>query len=95
MFKRMLIDTTAILKFALSFDMKNAMAIFKAHMAFHASRRSIVEKRKKLMAKVTCNQHDEILPASIVMSFFLEGKKTFHSLKKFRNKNLQKSKRLF
>lgn len=95
LFKRMCIDTTAILKFAVSLDIKNAMAIFKAHMAFHASRRNIVEKRKKLMAKVTCYQHEEILPSSIVLCFFLKGKKTFHSLNKFRNNNIQKAKRLF
>lgn len=95
LFKRMCIDSTAIIKFAVSLDFKNAIAIIKAHIAFYVSKKNIDEKRKRLMLNVTCYQHDEILPSSIVLRFFLGGKKTFNSLKEFRINNIQKSKRLF
>lgn len=95
MFKRMCIDTTAIAKFALSLDLKNAMAIVNAHLAFHRSKKVLNKKRKELMKLVTQKHCDEILPSSIVYHFFIKKQSTFHDLKTFRTQNLQKAKRMF
>lgn len=81
--KRMLIDTFAVIKYFVTFDFKNSLAVVKAHVAFHRSKPLLREQRKELMKAVTVRQHAEILNKSIVWQFFIFRKKTFRQLKNF------------
>ena len=92
MFRRMLIDTAAIFKFTFTFDLKNAAAVIKAHLAYYASKPELKEKRKLLNQHVTHKTHAEIFNESIVLHFFLKSVATFNELKKFRSVIIQKSK---
>lgn len=93
MFRRMLIDTAAIFKFAFTFDLKNAAAVIKAHLAYYASKPELIAKRKLLNQHVTHKTHTEIFNESIVLHFFLRSVNTFNELKKFRSAIIQKSKK--
>ncbi|HKK81890.1 MAG TPA: glycosyltransferase family 2 protein [Prolixibacteraceae bacterium] len=86
MFRRMMIDTSAILKYLVSFNPKNAMAVITAHVAFYKSMPQIRHKRKALREKVVIRKHNEMLQGSVVLDFFLGRKRTFSNLKKFREK---------
>ena len=79
-FVRMLIDTIAIAKYFVSFDLKNAKAIIHAHFAFHKSKRELKNKRKVLVANTKKLTHKQILNGSIALQFFLFSKKTFGKL---------------
>jgi len=83
LFRRMIIDTFAIAKYFLTFDLKNTAAIIKAHIAFHRSKRRIRFQRQKLMSQVKTARHPEILEQSIVWQFFLYSRKRFSSFRKF------------
>ncbi|HKM94077.1 MAG TPA: glycosyltransferase family 2 protein [Prolixibacteraceae bacterium] len=85
MLSRMLIDTTAIAKYLVSFEFKNANAIIKAHLAYYASKKELKKKREQLLKNVTHKYHPEILMGSIVFHFFIKSQKTFNELKKFRS----------
>ncbi|MCF8363230.1 MAG: glycosyltransferase family 2 protein [Prolixibacteraceae bacterium] len=86
MFRRMTIDTSAILKYLVSFNLKNAVAVIKAHIAFYRSLPQIRNKRKTLNEKVVIGKHNEKLRGSVVLAFFIGRKRTFNDLKKFREK---------
>jgi GT2 family glycosyltransferase len=89
MFVRMLIDSFAIVKFAVSFEFKNVSAIFSAHISFHRSKKQLKIKRKALQSNIQIRKHPEMLFNSIVWEFFIHSKRTFSKLKKFK-KNLTK-----
>ena len=93
-FRRMLIDTVAIAKFFFTFQWKSMWAVIRAHMAFHASKSVIKEKRKSLISKVTSVSHREILNESIVKNFFITNKRVFNDLTQFKA-NLRKGEILF
>lgn len=84
LFRRMVIDTFAIVKYFLTLDWKNSVAIIKAHFAFHYSKREIKVKRDNLMKEVKIKYHPEVLNRSIVWQFFLHSRKRFSSFKKYR-----------
>lgn len=83
MFKRMMIDTLAILKFLVSFDFTNANAIIRAHFAYYRSKPQLKKKRKELKNKVKVASHQEMLQNSIVFQFFVRTRRTFALLEKF------------
>lgn len=86
MFRRMVIDTSAIAKYFVSFNLKNAMAVVKAHLAFYRSLPQISRKRKAMAKKVVSPKHSEMLQGSVILAFFIGRKRTFRELKKFREK---------
>ena len=95
MIRRMLIDTSAFFKFILTFDFKNAFVVVKAHRAFYTSKSELKLKRKALQTQVTQRKHHEMLEESIVLDFFLNSRKTFQDLKKFRTRIILDAKRNF
>ena len=84
MFRRMLIDSLAIIKFFVSFDLKNAFAVIGAHFAFYFSMKDLKKKRKALKQKVKVTSHPEMLKSSIVLEFFLKSKKVYGDLHQFK-----------
>ncbi len=85
-FRRIVIDTSAIAKYLVSFSLKNAMAVVKAHLAFYKSLPQTSKKRKALVKKVVVPKHSEMLQGSVVLAFFIGRKHTFSDLKKFSEK---------
>jgi GT2 family glycosyltransferase len=86
MIRRMLIDTTAILKFLITFDFRNAGAVIKAHLHYYKSKAELKKKRAGLLQYVEKTRHPELLNSSIVLRFFLRSQKTFKQIKYFHTK---------
>jgi GT2 family glycosyltransferase len=84
LFKRMIIDSSAIAKYLVCFDFKNSIAIINAHFSFHRSKPLLRVKRKLLLEKVNTTTHKEILDASIVLQFFIFSRKYFSDFPHFR-----------
>jgi len=82
-FRRLLIDTLAIVKYFFSLDFKNTYAIVKAHLVFHKTKKEIKAKREELISKVVTKSHEQILESSFVWKFFAENKIHFQELKEF------------
>ncbi|MBN1924928.1 MAG: glycosyltransferase family 2 protein, partial [Prolixibacteraceae bacterium] len=83
LFKRQIIDTFAIIKYLVTFDFKNSLAVTRAHIDFHKTKPRLKKQRKELLEKTTVTTHPEILDKSIVWQFFIFRKKTFRQLKNF------------
>lgn len=84
MFRRMLIDTMAIVKYGLTFDFRSMMAVIRAHFDYYRSKKDLQQKRQILKSLAIKNNHPEIYPHSIVWQFFIHSKKTFSKLKPFK-----------
>ncbi len=80
-FKRMLIDTLAVIKYLVSFNFKNTSAIIKAHIEFYKTKKSLKLKRDAVMSKTITEFHKEVLNSSIVWQFFTNNKKHFSDFK--------------
>ena len=83
LFRRMIIDTLAIVKYLFTLDFKNSFAVIRAHLVFHKTKGNIKAKRKELISKVMVKSHDQILGSSIVWQFFGNNKKHFGGLNEF------------
>jgi len=83
LFRRMIIDTFAIIKYFLTFDWKNTIAIFSAHISFHRSKSKFREKRLKLIKEVKTVNHPEILNRSIIWQFFIYSRKRYSDFRDF------------
>lgn len=94
MIKRMLIDTTAIFKFLITFNISSALAVVKAHVAYYRSKNELRQKRSELQKLVVKTDHVEIFKKSIVIQFFLKSRKTYNDLKPFKKTVIKTSKRL-
>ena len=70
--RRRLLDTLAWFKFAVTLDIANARAIFKAHRDFAAMRKEYTSHPDRDLLQGRRN---------ILVDFYLRGKKTFNSLK--------------
>jgi hypothetical protein len=84
MLKRMIIDTLAILKYFVCFDIKNSTAIINAHFSFYRSIPGLKEKRKLLLKLVNTKTYPEMLGYSIVWQFFFFSRKHFSDFPHFR-----------
>lgn len=91
MIKRMMIDTLAIVKFMVTFDIKNAAAIIKAHLVYYKSKPILRKKRKELKEKVTTRVHSEMLDKSIVGQFFIRKIKIFSQLEQLKKNVFKKA----
>lgn len=70
--RRRLLDTLAWFKFAVTLDIANARAVFKAHRDFAAMRKEYTSHPDRDLLQGRRN---------ILVDFYLRGKKTFNSLK--------------
>lgn len=77
---RYLFDFIAFIKFLISFEFKNALAVVKAHWEFIKKRQYFNEKRIKNEKLAIVKDIPTIYNGSIVFDFFLKGKKYFHQL---------------
>ena len=77
LFKRKLFDGLAAVKFLLSLQFGNFMAVAKAHKDFYKSISSLKAKRLQLEDKRKRDKHSQIYPKSLVIAFFVKGKKLF------------------
>lgn len=77
LFIRMLLDGVAGVKFLLSAEFGNFLAVLKAHGAFYQNYSRMYKKRQ-----LDVKMPGEIYQDSIVIQNYLKGKKTFRSLKK-------------
>jgi len=80
MFSRFIFDYAAALQLFITGKPKNAMIIFKARRDYKKMRPDFVEKRNQNMKLSTTDTKSDIYQKSIVLDYFLKGKKTYNSL---------------
>ena len=80
MFLRFFLDYIAFLQLFITGKPKNAISVIKARMDYKKMRSSFMHKRLENLSKTTHPIIQEILPQSIVISYFLRAKKTFQEL---------------
>jgi uncharacterized protein YehS (DUF1456 family) len=76
----MAMDFLALLNFLAKKQGKQAYAIHKAHLHFIIHFKKFYVKRTKLNALIRCKNHSEKYAGSIVMDYFIKGKKRFTDL---------------
>jgi GT2 family glycosyltransferase len=77
MFFRLVLDGMAAAHFLSVGQFSAFKAVFRAHMAFYASLKRFIYKRKELSPKVVKQQHPEIFKGSMVFRFYLRSQKKF------------------
>jgi GT2 family glycosyltransferase len=77
---RQFLDGIAALRFLAKGSLGEFIAVFRAHMAFYAMRNNYRQFRKEEAGSITKTKHSEILPRSIVVMYYLRGRKTFSEL---------------
>lgn len=77
---RLLLDGVAGIQFLVSGQFKNILAIIRAHFHFYKSFGKWYEKRKQSQALVTERNTKGIYNKSIIIQYFLKGKKKFSQL---------------
>lgn len=80
-FLKLFLDGIAGAKFLLEGSPLHTLSVLKAHFYVYANIRKVLKKRKALKAAFPKTTINPVYPKSIVMSYFLFGKKTFASLK--------------
>jgi GT2 family glycosyltransferase len=88
LFIRFVLDGIAGIKFLLSGEIGNFIAVIKAHFSFYSSFRKTLQKRKKLKTQITHYTTSAVYLHSIIADYFLRGKKTFKEID-FKNRFLQ------
>ncbi len=78
---RFVLDYVAALKFLLCGHISNAKAVYDARKAFHEMKPLYEEKRKENLKLTKLTSIPELMPQSLILSFYLKGKKTFNKLK--------------
>ncbi|MCX6271739.1 MAG: glycosyltransferase family 2 protein [Bacteroidetes bacterium] len=74
---RLFLDTLASLKFLFNGDFKDFVAVSRAYVSFYSSFTMLKIKRKKIPHR----EVDQIYGSSIVLEYYLRGKKKFSQLK--------------
>ncbi len=77
---RLLLDGVAAIKFLFSGEFDHHIAVWKAHISFYASLRTIIKKRKELKMQVKVHATSAVYLHSIIGDFYLRGKKTFKEI---------------
>ena len=80
MFWRMIFDYIAAIQLFVTGKPKNAISVFKARSDFKRMQPNFEEKRKQNILYSTSDNYSDILQKSIVIEYFLKGRKTFDSL---------------
>jgi GT2 family glycosyltransferase len=84
LFCRMVLDGIAAIRFLAGFNGKAFLAVLKAHIFFYSNFSKFMEKRRNLLPLVIKPQHPEVFHGSIMLRFFIQGKRKFTDLK-FKN----------
>ncbi len=79
-FIRLLLDGIAALKFALSDGWIHTRAVYKAHRDYFRRIPELRKQRMELLQKTTKTSHSEVYSRSLIIDFFLRGKKKFSDL---------------
>ena len=77
---RAVLDYVAALNFALKGQISNALAIIRARRAYHSLRSSFTSARKENLEKTCLSVIPERIKSSILLQFYLRGKKYFSQL---------------
>ncbi|MRT91790.1 glycosyltransferase family 2 protein [Ancylomarina sp. 16SWW S1-10-2] len=80
MLLRMMLDGVAAVKFLVSLEFDNFMAILKAHFSFYSNLSKMREKRRILNPLVSKEIHKEIYKGSIISDYFIHSKKKFSDI---------------
>jgi GT2 family glycosyltransferase len=86
LFIRWILDLVAAAKFLVNMHFSQFFAIIKAHLHFLLAIPLLIGKRRKLMKRFVGFHHPEIYTKSIVIQYFLKGKKYFSQLEAWPNK---------
>jgi GT2 family glycosyltransferase len=79
-FSRLILDGIAAVKFMFSGEWENTKAVYRAHRDYFKRIPSLKNERMDLQDKVSVFSHQEIYPKSLILDFFLRGKKKFSDL---------------
>lgn len=82
MFWRSVFDYLAVIQLFVTGKPRNAKSVFKARLDFKRMQPSFEEKRKENILYSTSDNQLDIFQKSIVIEYFLKGKKTFNHLLK-------------
>lgn len=77
---RMLLDYVAALQMLVQGKPKNARAVFKARRDFWKMKKAFAEKRRTNKQQTISNIPQGMLTSSILMAYYLKGKKRFNQL---------------
>lgn len=77
---RRILDYVAAFKFLLEGHWANAKAVYEARKAFHEMLPEYTEKRKVNLARTKLSSIPELKQNSLLVDFYLKGKKTFNRL---------------
>jgi GT2 family glycosyltransferase len=80
MFWRLVFDYAAAIQLFITGKPKNAISVFKARRDYKQIRPDFDEKRRQNILYSTTDNPSDILQKSIVLEYYLKGKKTYHSL---------------
>ena len=80
MFWRLVFDYAAAIQLFITGKPKNAISVFKARRDYKQIRPDFDEKRRQNILYSTTETPSDILQKSIVLEYYLKGKKTYHSL---------------
>ncbi|WP_291860519.1 glycosyltransferase family 2 protein [Marinilabilia sp.] len=83
-FVRLMLDGIAAIKFLVSGEWKNTKAVFRAHRDYFKRIPQLKKERLELQNKTTVFSHKEIYPNSLILDFFIRGRKKFSDLNFFR-----------
>jgi hypothetical protein len=78
---RFVLDGVAGAKFLVEGNWKDCIAVIKAHFYFYKNYSKIKVKRKATIKSSLDNSSKFIYPGSIVMEYYIKGKRTFTSLR--------------
>lgn len=84
-FKRLVLDGIAGIKFFVSGQFKHTFAIIKAHFAYYGNLRQLNKKRTEILRASTTNKNNSLggfYDGSILFNYFIKRNKTFDKLNK-------------
>lgn len=79
---RFWLDYIAATKFLLCGHVQNAKAVYEARKAFFDMKPEYAEKRRENLAKTTLDSIPELMHSSLILTFYLNGKKKYSDINK-------------
>lgn len=81
LFRRMILDGVAALRFLFGGAFSSFTAVFNAHVSFYSNLSTLRRKRKALAYEVNKSDHKEIYKNSIIFDYYLRKKKNFSEIR--------------
>ncbi len=78
---RCLLDYVAALQYLLTLQPANATAVLKARRAYHRMKPDYEAKRRDNMAKTVTERIEERTDGSLIVQYYLFGRKTFSAIR--------------